>query len=301
MQEAAARSLSQAGLGRVRPRRSPVSRTSSRRVARHALVHRDSLVSCSVVGGVRFQPEGSCRLPSRTCRARSLQGHVRPIIRDREIDASLGDKSAKAQIEAIRNTKLYKEAEEGVAMPSRADAIALKEVAKYTEGFAPAARNLLAITAGGAAFGAGLAAVSVAAKAAERATSPYFDALTGYAQKTADLTSQLADQTRATQGNAQGVVALKLAKQVIRRRPRSRFSRSSPSALRSRLATRPSRSRSTPSVWPRTCAGESPTAGLVVVATGGVLGTSLFGIRSTGEQFGNFLQATQQSTICESA
>ena len=37
------------------------------------------------------------------------------------------------------------------------------------------------------------------------------DRMTGYAQKTADLTSALADQTRAQQGNVKGVVALKLA------------------------------------------------------------------------------------------
>lgn len=156
------------------------------------------------------------------------------------------------------------------------------------------ARNLVAITAAGAAFGVGLQAISMAAKAAEKATTPYFDAATGYAQKTSDLTAALADQARQTQGNAEGVVALKLAQ--------TGFSANTTQTLQPLIAQRAQIEAGNKALveqietfrMAENLRQQGSAAGIGGGGTGGILGTGLFGIPSTGQQTGNFLNRLSQ-------
>ena len=166
---------------------------------------------------------------------------------------------------------------------------ALKKVESFST-LGAAAKNLASVTIAGAAFGLGLEGINIAMKAAERAASPYFDRLTGYAQMTADLTAALADQARQTQGNAQGVTALKLAQ--------AGFAQSATAVIQPAIAQRAQIEAGNKALQDQidtyrvaaTLQKQSPNAG-ITSGTGGILGTGLFAIPGTGEQTGNFLQS----------
>lgn len=183
-----------------------------------------------------------------------------------------------------------------VAENERGDA--LKRIQSFS-GPVAAIRNLAGIATAGFAFGAAFQAVSVAMQAAEKVAAPYFDAFTGYAQKTSDLTNALSDQARQQQGNVQGVVSLKLAQ--------AGFSQSSASAIQPIIAERTQIEAGNKALQEQidtfrvaeNIRKQSPTAGLGGGGTGGVLGSSLFGIPSTGEQTGNFLQGLQNKVVSQ--
>lgn len=171
---------------------------------------------------------------------------------------------------------------------TREEGDALQKVQSFS-GLAAGARNLAAVTVAGAAFGVGLEAINIALKAGEKAAAPYFDQFSGYAQKTADLTSALADQARQQQGNAQAVVAVRLAQ--------AGFSQSAAASIQPIIQQRVQIEAGNKALVEQietfriaeNLRKQSATAGIGGGGTGGVLGTSLFGIPSTGEQIGNFL------------
>lgn len=194
-------------------------------------------------------------------------------------------------VAAIRASEQYREAldEEEKATLKVRDAS--EEVAKFSRGFAPAARTLLAVTAGGAAFGAGLASIKVGMEVLERASRPYFDRLTGYATKTVELTGALADQARQQNGNVEAVTSLKMAQAGFS----ADAARSIQPLIQQRVQIEAGNKALVEQIETYRIAEnlrrQSPNAGIGGGGTGGVLGTSLFGIPSTGEQTGNFLQS----------
>lgn len=105
-----------------------------------------------------------------------------------------------------RRSKEYQSAVDQVTKAEQGRAAALKDVQKYTEGALPAARNLFAITVGGAAFGAGLQAVDFVLKAAAPAAENWVDIQSGFALTSQRVTTELAKQTAQLQGNAKAAV-----------------------------------------------------------------------------------------------
>jgi hypothetical protein len=193
-----------------------------------------------------------------------------------------------ADPEVQRSIVARRAATEELVVAQNEQAEALKKVESFA-GIGAGARNLLAVTAAGAAFGIGLQAISTAFAAAEKAATPYFDAATGYADKTRALTGALADQARQQQGNAQGVTELRLAS--------AGFAASTAGTLQPIIAQRTQIEAGNKALVEQietfriaeNLRKQGATAGIGGGGTGGVLGTSLFGIPSTGEQTGNFL------------
>lgn len=112
---------------------------------------------------------------------------------------------------AIRESVSYKDAvrQQGAAFDT--ENAATEKLAATSTGLAVGLRGLFAVTAGGAAFGLGLAAVGVAIKGIETVAAPLFDQFTGYAQTSAKLTGALADQSRQSQNNVNTTVQLAAA------------------------------------------------------------------------------------------
>jgi hypothetical protein len=203
------------------------------------------------------------------------------------------------EAEAIRNRPDYKKVLTDEASATEKVAVAQAKVESLGKGFtglATAARSLLSVTVAGAAFGLGLKAIDFAMQAGEKAAAPYFDRFTAYAQKTADLTTALADQARATQGNAEGVTALKLAQ--------TGFSTAAAQTIQPVVSQRVQIEAGNKALvdqiemfrMANNLRKQSATAGIGGGGTGGILGTSLFGIPSTGEQTGNFLKGLNDLT-----
>ena len=164
-------------------------------------------------GGRRGETEAKGRL---TVAEQDVQSATRyksifdRIILDKKIDADLGSKTAKQQMLAIQNSRVYKAAEDQVAEAEGKRAAALKDVEKFTQGALPAARNLLAITVGGAAFGLGLEAFSKATEMIGSGLAPAInravDANSNFSASNTQVTASLAQQTAALQGNAKGAI-----------------------------------------------------------------------------------------------
>ena len=291
------------GLGGRRQSDADIERAAQERLAireatavsagRTARTGASSYLGNFLFGGGRQRGEAESALSIAIAKTRREQRDLNEAVRFyRSVnrDAKASDEDRAGALAGVR------EQSERVAKAIDAEGAARKKVESFS-GVAAGARNLLAITAAGSLFGIGLKAVDVAIAAAEKAATPYFDRMTDYAQKTADLTSALADQTRAQQGNAQGVVALKLAQTgyassvassvqpVIQQRAQVEAGNK---ALVEQIETFRMAER---------LRKQNPNAGISGGGTGGVQGTSLFGIPSTGEQAGNFLQSLTSTSL----
>lgn len=218
---------------------------------------------------------------------RTVADTERDINRGRQaLDNPNSDLTAKQRKVIIKDITA---AEKDLVKVQKERDVAQAKVDKYSTGGA-ALRSLAVIGLGGAAFSMGMKAVDAAIGVASKAAEPYFDAFTGYAQKTADLTSALADQARQTQGNAKGVVALSLAQ--------AGFGDSTAATLQPILQQRAQVEAGNKALVQQiemfrevqNLSGQSSLAGIGGGGTGGILGTSILGIPSTQEQTGNFLQ-----------
>ena len=266
---------------------------------------RTSRTQASSIGGLfggprRAQIEAQAALTSSRSNLRSVQSqrsaYTDEIIK-RENAANFASptraKQLREEASAIRERPDYRKVldDEAEATEKVAKAQAkLESFSKGASGLITSARSLIAVTAAGAAFGLGLKSIEVVWGAVEKAAAPYIDRLTGYAQKTADLTGVLADQTRAQHGNVEAVVAMRLAQ--------SGFAADSAKSIQPLIQQRAQVEAGNKALVEQietlriadNLRKAGANAGVTGGGTGGVLGTSLFGIPSTGEQLGNYLK-----------
>ncbi|PZA18757.1 hypothetical protein, partial [Modestobacter versicolor] len=119
----------------------------------------------------------------------------------------------------IANTRAYRAAVEELAVAEGERADALKKIESFT-GLAAGARNLIAVTAAGAAFGLGLQTIDLAMQGVQQIAKPLFDEFTGYSETSRKLTGTLADQARASQNNISTTVQLAAAQAGLSRSAR---------------------------------------------------------------------------------
>lgn len=107
---------------------------------------------------------------------------------------------------AIRRSGEYRKALGEVDKAIKADASATDRLNRLSSG-GNIARNLVAITAGGAAFGLGLKGIDAVAKVAGASLSNFLDVQTGFATANTRVTSVLAKQALTLHGNADAAIA----------------------------------------------------------------------------------------------
>ena len=194
----------------------------------------------------------------------------------------------KAEAEAIRARPDFRKSLEEEAAAQQKVAAATERVQKLTSGFGTAARNLLSVTAAGAAFGLGLQAASEGFKLISEAAAPAIERMTGFAATTTAYTGQLSDATRAANGNAEAVTALKLASTGLA----DSTAKSIQPLIQQRATVEAGNKALLDQIESlhvyENLRRSSATAGLTTT-TGGLLGTPLGGIPSTAEQVGNLL------------
>ncbi len=175
----------------------------------------------------------------------------------------------------------------------RGVADATKEYEKLQSG-SNIARNLTAIAAGSFLFGAALKAVDLGVQAVGAAVGPTVERLTGFAATTAAYTDNLADATRAANGNAEAVTAMRLASSGLS----AVTGRSIQPLIQQRAEVEAGNKALREQIESlhvfQNLRRSSPTAGLGG-GTGGFLGTPLGATPGTGEQVGNLLSQQGQA------
>lgn len=196
--------------------------------------------------------------------------------------------------EVIRDANAYRKATEEVAVAEKDVATASARVQQLATG-GTALRSLAAVTVAGAAFSVGLEAISTAFKAIETAAAPTIQRLTGFSQLTADYTSNLADATRAANGNAQAVTAVKLASTGL--------AASTAATIQPLIQQRATVEAGNKALQDQidslhvfeNLRRSNQQAG-ITSTTGGLLGTPINGIPGVAEQIGNLLAQQGQGT-----
>ncbi|HSB90393.1 MAG TPA: hypothetical protein VLD63_10260, partial [Anaerolineales bacterium] len=105
----------------------------------------------------------------------------------------------------IGNRRAFRHATEELTVAENERAAALQKVESFTS-FTAGARNLLAVTAAGAAFGLGLKVVDTALTAVTTAAGNYFEIVTGFGGTSTRITAALGQQTIALHGNAEAAL-----------------------------------------------------------------------------------------------
>lgn len=108
---------------------------------------------------------------------------------------------------AIKDSTQYAGAIRGQSDALDAEGKAAERLGKLSSGFGTAARNLLAVTAGGAAFSVGMQAVGVVTGAVAPVLQNYIDIQTGFGATSTRVTTALGTQTLAMKGNAAEALA----------------------------------------------------------------------------------------------
>lgn len=117
------------------------------------------------------------------------------------------DKSLKQYAESIRQLPAYKKAQDDVTASLARQDKAQASLDKFAKNPINLARNLLAVTAAGFAFGAGLKVVDVALSAVAPAIGAAIDQASGFGATSNKVTQALAQQTTAAHGNVAAVLA----------------------------------------------------------------------------------------------
>lgn len=187
------------------------------------------------------------------------------------------------EAQGLTKTRAYAHAREELATAETNYGEALNRVEKLSS-FGAGFRNLIAVTAAGAAFGVGLQAINTAFELTARSAGPAIDRMTGFATVAGRVTDVLSEQTRSASGNAAAVIAMAESRAALSAQSSAIVSplvteQTAIEAGNKNLADAVDLFQTYQKIRQQGLAG-------LTTQTGGFLGSGFFGTRSTAQEVG---------------